>query len=62
MGEGALIAYWKQPEQAERVRKAFGCEQEELAANLGKQCRFGLDRADEARDRIEAVAAAQRRY
>jgi len=58
----ALIAYWTQPEYAEKVRKGFGCEQEGMAANLGKLCRFGLDRAEEARDRIDALAATRCRH
>jgi hypothetical protein len=58
----ALIAASSHPEDAQRVRNLYGFEQEELAANMAKQCRFGLDLADEARDRIEALAAGQRRH
>jgi hypothetical protein len=48
----ALIAAWTQPEVVEKVQRLFGCEQQELAASYGKLCRFGLDRADEARERL----------
>jgi hypothetical protein len=53
----AFIAAWTQPEDAEWVRKLFGYDQEELACSVGKHCQFALDRADEARDIIKALAA-----
>jgi hypothetical protein len=48
-----LTAFWTHPGVAERVRELYGCEQVDLGARMGKLCRFGLSRGEEALARIE---------
>jgi hypothetical protein len=54
----ALIAAWTQPGYSASTPEMDDCQQEELAIRFGKLCHFALSRADEAREQIDARAAA----